>query len=733
MGVDNVPIIELVTLGYVDIGKKLSANLSIKSDELFTRFAMATKFLTNESKELIRLAIDEEKEPKVQKNAENITKFFEMVRNQLSSLGFGTEETLESMIAESVKGEQKDEGEVSYESGQETYDTKTGEKEGTITYGENDMDSLLVPIKIKEKIELNLNSDGTPKDEDLQNTGIIELYNKSDKDRLWDIDVKFDNLSQTDIKKDSIKVKELNPLASKEIEYTFQSEAKPELEVKEFISTANDPEVASHSLALNAENEIYMKITLNNNSDDKLAKIEVRKMLPEYFSNVQIVSESTGKSDVRVEHDNRIAFWEIEELDANSEAIIEFRVFVFIDNKDMKIRSGELSVNYQAPLHTSGIEVSKFDAYTNNSFNIITSELDEEPNSYECKFIFENKSEYLVRLVNADVYDPDNKSNKFVDIDPNEIPEIPGGGQWESESWVYNGKEGIYPSFKTKVEFFAIADHQFTTEFKINQDDVALAVASIDGSIQYSLDKLQSFKITPFNLMAKISNTGGALLDEVTLVEKIQSEFLPPKPEEVEVLVNGATFDVSSDAITIEPEDQDPATEHTVTIKLMNLKDSSYGGIKPGDEVEFKYPITAFKPTRETLYHADTLLTANTYPPGKPLEIKAEPIDINVVHVRSNIARGKDIRALDEEGEYEITLSVKNMGEGELVDYALTEKIPEALVLLDVSEGANIGDEGESKVLTWNFESIPANEIVEVKYKIKSSGDVKVSETQKGE
>ena len=74
-------------------------------------------------------------------------------------------------------------------------------------------------------------------------------------------------------------------------------------------------------------------------------------------------------------------------------------------DKDQKVRSGKINVNYTSPSSISGIGIDKFDAYTNNAFYIGTAEMDETPDKYECQFTFENKSEFMVRLVNADVYD----------------------------------------------------------------------------------------------------------------------------------------------------------------------------------------------------------------------------------------------------------------------------------------------------------------------------------------
>ena len=162
------------------------------------------------------------------------------------------------------------------------------------------------------------------------------------------------------------------------------------------------------------------------------------------------------------------------------------------------------------------------------------------------------------------------------------------------------------------------------------------------------------------------------------------------------------------------------------------MKETSDGPLVPNDEVEFKYPITAFKPSRETMYKANATLSANTYPPGKPIEIQADPIEIEVIHLKKNLAKGKDIQALETEGEYAITLSIKNLGEGEIANYRLKEKLTAGLDLFDVSDEAKISEKDEAKILTWKFEIIEPGETKQVTYKIKpASEEAKVSDTQK--
>jgi hypothetical protein len=369
-------------------------------------------------------------------------------------------------------------------------------------------------------------------------------------------------------------------------------------------------------------------------------------------------------------------------------------------------------VKYTAPISLSGLGIDKFDAYTNNAFYTGFSETDETPDKYECQFVFENKSEYLVRLVNADVYDINDESTKYVDVDPGEVSPLPVGAKWKSNIWEYQAEAGLEPVFKTKVQFFVIADHQISTEGIMEINDVELAVASIAGELSYDVEELASFRESTFKVLHKVENTGGASLNEVTITENIQDGFLPPEVADVLVSRNGDEID-AGDSITI--------NSAGVTVELKNLKDSVT--FEPGDVIEVTYPIVADKPAKTVIFTSDVLYQANTYPAGKPLEVRPEVIEIPVLHVRKRLIRGKEITGLAEEGSYEICLYVVNSGEFALKNYEVADKVPENFEYSGLSlEPIEVTKEEGSDVLKWKVEKIEAGDRFEIKYRLSGTG-----------
>jgi hypothetical protein len=718
-------------LGKVEVtSKKFTANLKVNSARLFSMYPTLVEDLSKDAITMIRDAVDKKKEIQPKKSEAEIIEFFQNVKSFSGKLGMGVEEKGEIKKSENLKKQQMDEGKVDYGDRTRTVDRDTGKEEGSIKFGTSGREGKLIPIKIDENFTASLGHDGKLiEGKKVETKGKFSIVNVSNKDRLWDIDLKLAESAGTDLEEEFISVAELAPGKTEEVGYSLtKKELKPLVEIKEFISTLNDPKSESYSLVLNADNNIYTAITIKNLSDAKLTAVEVKKLIPAEFSKADIVHSSIGKTNIDNTDNGKVAIWTIEELGANAEQKIEIRTQVNIKDKNTKVHSGKILVKYTSPTSLSGLKIEKFDAYTNNNFYISSDEQDEEPDKYDCQFTFENKSEFMLRLVNADVYDPKDDKKKYVDIDPEEVPPLPGGAKWVSNSWQYKAEAGVDPHFKTKVEFFVISDHQINTTSTLDIADLELAVASIEGWIKYDVTRLASFKETEFHATMHVENTGGANLNEVILTEKIQTGFVPPAADQVVITLNDEEIELDTDAIKIEPSNQDAKSVHTVTVSLKDLRETELEAFGPGDVVEVKYPIIASRPDKEIKYVSNVLYLANTYPAGKALEVRAQSVEIEVTHIRKKYYAGKEITALSTAGQYEITLYVVNTGQFELVNYEIIDRIPENFEYSKMTEDPDVKKEAGQDVLKWVIEKIAPGDRYEVKYNL--SGEGKPSDAQ---
>lgn len=283
-----------------------------------------------------------------------------------------------------------------------------------------------------------------------------------------------------------------------------------------------------------------------------------------------------------------------------------------------------------------------------------------------------------------------------------------------------------------------MAENKISTLGTITIDQVEMAVASIDAKVAYDITQLPSYRDTTFNATNKLINTGAAALNEIAIKGIIPAHFLPPDPKKLKLTLTSegeiSEIAIPSDAITIEPNNQDPKVSHTVTVALKGLiARDEIEGFKPEDEFTLVYPITAVRPDATVKYVPDVLFQANTLPAGKPLEIHIfgeAAAAIPVVHVRRKYQKGKEIRRGAEEGSYEIVLFLKNTGQFNLEKVSIEDMVPENFEYSDVSIEPAVEEEEEGDVLTWSVDLLETGKEWSVKFKIKGTGEYKAKEAQ---
>jgi len=314
---------------------------------------------------------------------------------------------------------------------------------------------------------------------------------------------------------------------------------------------------------------------------------------------------------------------------------------------------------------------------------------------------------------------------------------MPAGSEWISKKWEYTTPEAnTEPQFRKQCEFFVVADHQISTKGVIDIDEVALAVASIEGELAYDITQLPSFRETTFHVTHKVTNSGGDVLNEVLFQENLQNFFVPPKKDEIIVKLGREgkeeQIEVGAEAISIDPDNQEPNTAHAVKIAFNDLvKNEAVGGFKPGDTMTVTYPITSMKPGAQIVFKSDVLYQANTLPAGKALEVRPAVVEIAVAHIRRKFRKGKEIKALSGEGNYEITLFVENTGDFNLEGMVVKDIVPDAFQYSDFKPAEpEIVDEEGQNVLSWKIETLEPGKGWSVTYKISGQGEYAASDAQ---
>ncbi len=628
---------------------------------------------------------------------------------------------------------------------------------------------LKAVVKVAEetKIEQDHNA-GVKK---LEFKGGLQVTNPSSADRLWDINVVLKNIESTNLESAEIQVRELGTAEDDKTftqEFALKGEAgKSPLLVKEYISSLlNAEEVLSNSaieedltkvkekagkpeeekkegeekpslesfgISLNKVNVVHFVIAVQNQFEKPVTELKLTKNLSDSFQSVAVKEQSVGTAN----KEKAQIVWTIDSLEPNTTAYLKVTAEVNPTTLDA-IRSGTIEGTYKAASSfTGGLSLEKFSGMTRNKITVDMVELEDEPDTWDCKLVFDNPSEFGVQLTDADVHPLKDEGTKFVTLDANALPAVDAGSKWESASWKY--KTETYPSFSKRVDFTVNADFMTEVNGAISLEDVDLVLASITGTVSYELVEappgvpqeegaivIPSFKNTDILATLKYENNGSAPLNEVTILQqKFTPEFKPPKKEEISLFLDGEKLDVSPESITVDGD--------KVEVVLKDLKDTPKGLFNPKSVIELKYPIHCENPVKDAKFDSDVLYKGNTYPVSQEIEFQPKPEEIpiiKVVHIRRKFHLGKDIAPEGPKGTYKITLILENIGNMPFANFEVKDKIPDNFDTSDFSVEPETATEKGEQVIKWKVESLKESEKMEFSYILKGKGDYNPSEAQ---
>ena len=470
-------------------------------------------------------------------------------------------------------------------------------------------------------------------------------------------------------------------------------------------------------ISIDKENTLTFAIAMRNNFDRPVSNIKVVKTIPDEFTNPVIRDTTEGRAEISGDQ----IIWTIDKLTPGLTVLLKFTCNITVN--DISRRStGVIDVTYEAASSfAEGLAIDKFDAYTRNKFFIDTLERDEEPNIWDNKLIFDNSSEFVIQLFNADVYSPEDESKKFVDIDPNDVPMLPSGAQWHSVKWQYESED--YPTFRKKLEFRVVPDYQYHVEVTVSVSDVILEIASITGEMLYDKVETPTYKTQDIIATLKMGNNGSAPLNEITIQqETFSDEYQPPKADEIQLIWDGDEIEISADAVSFEM--------NVFKISLTDLKDTSTGMFKPDSTLEYKYPVHCVKPVRDSTFESEITYTANTYPVSQELEFKPEVPVIQALHIRRKFRIGKEVVPIGDLGNYRIILTLENIGESALHNLTLLDKVPDSFEYGTYSMTPEITDEVGQDTLKWTIEILEVGDKLEISYEITGTGEYSPSDAQ---
>ena len=702
-----------------------------------------------------------------------------------TSTGWAAEEAAEEKIAEGLKRSDLDDGKVTLIDRDlstpviETYDADTGELEGSILLKDGIREGMTGLVKIIENIDVELDHDANIESMNFQ--GKLSVENQSKKDRLWDIDLTLKNIESTTLKSNEIKIRELGTdedTNTYEEDFVIKGEIKNLLLVKEYVNTlpeadsvlnlrdiesdllkakektskagtkvkerstiveeeeeqqeeeeedystdggsaTDDFSLQAFGISIDKDNTVTFAIAMRSLFEKPIKNVRVTKNIPGDFSNPVVMDTSVGRADV----EGKKIVWNIEKLMPQTTVLLKFTCGISV-NDIAKRKTGTLEVTYEASSSfAEGLDIDKYDAYTRNKFYVDTLERDEEPGTWDCKLVFENPSEFVIQLFNADVYSPDDESTKYVDIDPKDVPLLPAGAQWHSKKWKYESED--YPAFRKKLEFRVMPDFQTIVNGTVLISDVILEIASMTGDMAYDIDQVPTFKEKDVVATLKMINNGSAPLNEITVVQQyFNNEFQPPKADEITIKWDGSKIDLDSNAVSFDGS--------VFKIALKDLRHSDNGMFAPESSLEFEYPIHCINPVQDAKFESEITYFTNTFPISQELEFRPEVPVIEALHLRRRFRIGKEVVPIGALGNYKIILTVENIGTAPLQKLVLMDKVPDSFEYGTYSMKPEITDEVGQDTLKWTIDKLLAEEKIEITYEISGTGAYSPSDAQLG-
>ena len=140
----------------------------------------------------------------------------------------------------------------------------------------------------------------------------------------------------------------------------------------------NDEDILTYSLSSAEPNVVLFKLTAKNTQDYPLSDITINKEIIDGYMDVEILDKEIGEVDTGV--DSNIV-WKIDTLESGQEVTLKFNMTIEIPNSEFKPKTGKVNAEYYANKALTGIQIDKFDAYSNNFVGMEVAQTEDDPDT----------------------------------------------------------------------------------------------------------------------------------------------------------------------------------------------------------------------------------------------------------------------------------------------------------------------------------------------------------------
>ncbi|MFO8051105.1 MAG: hypothetical protein R6V01_05330 [Thermoplasmatota archaeon] len=573
-------------------------------------------------------------------------------------------------------------------------------------------------IEFKEDEEVHLNVDGTVKAHGTR--GIISVNNRSEKDRIWDVNVEFEEdtgIARMDFS--NLPAKEIDPQKRISREYGIAL-PEPSIAVEEVIST--HPDLPESRVILKGEpSHIILQLGIKNLAIIPYSNMLIRKKIPKQLKNVMFPGD-TGE-DVAIDEGDLL--WRIPAIKPGEMRVLRYEGDIDPNVND-SIPTGDVLVEANGEDILTNIVVSDFHAMCKNMYFIEADETD-EPGEWVCRFVVENTSDFEVEIIRVEVKDP-RSGSVFLNMDTPGYYVKPDE-RWESDSWLITREER--PSFIKNLVLNVVPGLSQSINYRLMKEGGSFYPAAVSFKKDFDKKEVEAKRSTDISATLTVENTGYADIEQVFIRDTLPRYFLPPDPSSLRVEKAGVPLS-DNVGVHVEPDEVDPSTPQKFYIRVDDL--SRYAGpLRPGERLLINYTTTVYRPEPEERIEAPAEVDSRTYLPGPVItaeDTAGAPV-ISTLQVLRKFSIGKSIEQGSGSGEYNIELMYRNRGSDPISDLVMKDIIPENFKGYNYSEKPNeeTTPEGMS-ILEWNIPKVEPGERLIISYSLRGEGEYHPTDAQ---
>ncbi len=578
-------------------------------------------------------------------------------------------------------------------------------------------DLIIVDITENEKTLL----DGQLNQKEIKGNGKILIKNPSQKSRLWNLGCDLKEIVNTTISSRELDVGILNPTQEYKNEYEVQNLKEPSLKVVDiFDTTMSISDKVNNAFLFETENKCKLKLVLTNPLDIPISNIKVKREIPSFFQEIEILTPNIGVAGIIEESELRFLSWDIVSLDGQQRAELELTCTVNLKDSDVKAL-GTLDVTYLINNYKLTMITPEVRGLTDSMSGIDRDE-GSQPGMWDCSVEFINESEFQVRVENVKV------SQKITTGTENVVSQAPNRLLNPEQSWDFDFQveSKDVPELSSSIEFTPLFVVLTRVVGEINKESTVYPVlrASINKSI--NPPEVDAYANTDMVIENTIVNNGTSIIGAINILDEIPQDYIPPLVNQVKVTLGNIEISSRTDftkKLELSPSDQSPDSKHQINIELFNLSNEFIQNAK----MVISYPLKARnpRPPTEMLYKTPVKIEINSPVEGN-LFTKSPDIEpeIKVKYVKRKLKTLKSIKPGMSEGEFSISIRIQNKGNVELENIIVKEKIPRGFDLTNINiDDYNVVKIGEESELQVMITELKGNESLSLNYSCSGQGD----------